>query len=71
MNPDKIKFIVVVFGEKIEYQGEIYQEVLEKLTFTSLKSAKRIAKKLKQLYPKNKVVIKERFREGWKIIANF
>lgn len=70
MNLDKIKFIVVVFGEKIEYQEETYQEVLEKLTFTSLKSAKRIAKKFKQLYPENKVVIKERFRDGWKVINN-
>lgn len=70
MNLDKIKFIVVVFGEKIEYQEETYQEVLDKLTTTTLKNAKRMAKKSKQLYPKNQVVIKERFREGWKVIAS-
>lgn len=71
MDVEIIKFVVVVFGGKIEYQGEIYQEILEKSTTTTLKNAKKKAKKLKQLYPENRVVIKERFREGWKVIANF
>lgn len=70
MDVEIIKFVVVVFGGKIEYQGEIYQEVLEKSTTTTLKNAKRIAKRLKQNYPERKAVIKEKFRGGWKVIAS-
>lgn len=71
MEISKVKFVVSVYDGITKYHGENYQIVIEKLTSTSLKIAKKTAKKLKELYPKNKVVIKEKFREGWKIIADF
>lgn len=70
MDTEIIKFVVVAFGDTIEYKGENYQVIFDKLTTTTLKNAKKKATKLKQLYPKNKVVIKERFRDGWKVINN-
>lgn len=70
MDTEIIKFVVVTYGDTIEYKGENYQVILEKLTTTSLKNAKRIAKRLKQNYPERKTVIKEKFRGGWKVIAN-
>lgn len=70
MDTEIIKFVVITYGDTIEYKGENYQVILEKLTTTSLKNAKRIAKRLKQNYPERKTVIKEKFRGGWKVIAS-
>lgn len=70
MDVEIIKFVVITYGDTIEYKGENYQVILEKLTTTSLKNAKRIAKRLKQNYPERKAVIKEKFRGGWKVIAS-
>ena len=71
MEISKVKFVVIAYGEVTKYHGENYQIVMEKITTSSLKIAKKTAKKLKELYPKNKVVTKEKFRESWKIIADF
>lgn len=71
MEFSKTKFVVIIYDGITKYHGEDYQIVMEKITTSSLKIAKKTAKKLKELYPKNKVVIKEKFREGWKIIADF
>lgn len=71
MEFSEIKFVVIIYDGISKYHGEDHQIVMEKITTSSLKIAKKTAKKLKELYPKNKVVIKEKFRESWKIIANF
>lgn len=65
----KIKFVVVVSNGTIQYQGETFRVIVEKITAFTWKEAKKIAKELKEIYPKNKVVIKEKFKEGWKIVA--
>lgn len=74
MEIEKIKFVIIVYNSQIKYNNEIFQEVLDKKTTSSWKKAINIAEKLKKKYSKNNypernVVIKERYREGWKIVS--
>lgn len=74
MEIEKIKFVIIAYNSQIKYNNETFQEVLDKKTTSSWKKAINIAEKMKKKYskkdyPKRKIVIKERYREGWKIIS--
>lgn len=74
MEIEKIKFVVIVYNSQIEYKNEIFQVVLTKETATTWKKAINIAERLKKKYskkdyPERKIVIKQRYREGWEIIS--
>lgn len=74
MEIEKIKFVVIVYNSQIEYKNEIFQVVLTKETATTWKKAINIAEKKKKKfskkdYPQRKIVIKERYKEGWKVVS--
>lgn len=74
MEIEKIKFVIIVYNSKIKYNNEIFQEVLDKETASTWKKAINIAERKKRKFskedfPKRKIVIKERYREGWKIVS--
>lgn len=74
MEIEKIKFVVIVYNSQIEYKNEIFQVVLAKETSATWKKAINIAERLKKKfskknYPKREVVIKERYKEGWKVVS--
>ena len=73
---EKIKFLIIVYNDKLKYNDEIFQIVLDKQTTSSWKKAKTLIEKLrkkysKTLYPTRKIIIKEKFREGWKEILKY
>ena len=74
MEIEKIKFVVITYNSEVEYNNDIFKEVLDKETASTWKKAINIAEKMKKKYskkdyPKRKIVIKERYREGWKIVS--
>lgn len=74
MEIGKNKFVVTVYNSKLEYNGETFKEVLSKETAATWKKATSIAEKLKKKfsknnYPKREIVIKQRYREGWKVVS--
>jgi regulator of replication initiation timing len=71
---EKIKFVIITYNTKVKYNNEIFQEVLDKETTTTWKKAINIAEKKKRKfskkdYPQRKIVIKERYKEGWKVVS--
>lgn len=74
MEIEKIKFVIITYNTKVKYNNEIFQEVLDKETAATWKKATSIAEKLKKKfsknnYPKREIVIKQRYREGWKVVS--
>ena len=74
METEKIKFVVITYNAKMRYNTDIFEEVLDKETTTTWKKAINIAEKKKKNfskkdYPQRKIVIKEKFREGWKVVS--
>lgn len=74
MEIEKIKFVIITYNTKVKYNNEIFQEVLDKETTTTWKKAINIAEKKKRKfsknnYPKREIVIKQRYREGWKVVS--
>lgn len=74
MEIEKIKFVVIVYNSQIEYKNEIFQVVLTKETTSTWKKAISIAEKMKRKfskkdYPQRKIAIKERYKEGWKVVS--
>lgn len=73
---EKIKFLIVVYNNTIEYKNEIFQVVLDKKTTSTWKKTKVLIEKLrkkysKTLYPTRKIIVKENFREGWREILKY
>lgn len=73
---EKIKFLIVVYNNTIEYKNEIFQVVLDKKTTSTWKKTKVLIEELKKkysktLYPTRKIIVKEKFREGWKEILKY
>lgn len=76
MENEKIKFVVIAYNSVLEYNNEVFQVVLTKETAATWKKAIGIAERLKKkysktLYPTRKIIIKEKFREGWKEILKY
>lgn len=74
MQIEKDKFLVIVYGRQIKYENDIFQVVLEKNTTSTWKKALKLKEKfekrfLKSSYPERKIVIKEKFRTGWEVVA--
>lgn len=74
MENEKIKFVVIAYNTKVEYENDMFQEVLDKETASTwkkaLKSKERFEKRfLKSSYPERKIVIKEKFKTGWEVVA--
>lgn len=74
MEIEKIKFVIIVYNSKIKYNNDIFKEVLDKETASTWKKAINIAEKKKKKfskkdYPQRRVVIKERYKEGWKVVS--
>jgi len=61
----KDKFVVKVYGKPIIKDGEEYKNCIECLSSNSLKTIWKYAKQLKESYPDENIVVKERIREGW------
>lgn len=76
METEKIKFVVITYNAKVRYNNKIFQEVLDKETTATWKKAINIAEKKKKNfskkdYPQRKIVVKEKFREGWREILKY
>lgn len=74
MQIEKDKFLVIVYGRQIKYENDIFQVVLEKNITSTWKKALKLKEKfekrfLKSSYPERKIVIKEKFRAGWEVVA--
>lgn len=74
MEIEKIKFVIIVYNSQIKYNNEFFEEVLNKETTSTWKKAISIAEKMKRKfskkdYPQRKIVIKERYKEGWKVVS--
>lgn len=74
METEKIKFVVITYNAKKRYNNDIFEEVLDKETTATWKKAINIVEKKKKNfskkdYPQRKIVIKEKFREGWKVVS--
>ncbi|MFK4785075.1 hypothetical protein [Fusobacterium sp. MFO224] len=65
----KDKFVVKVYGEPITKNGEEYKNCIECLSSNSIKTIWKYAKQFQESYPNENIVVKERFREGWKEIS--
>ncbi|WP_294658467.1 hypothetical protein [uncultured Fusobacterium sp.] len=67
------KFIIVIYNSTIYYKGEKFNNVLDKKITSSWKKANIIAEKfnkeyLKKFFPERKILIKEKFRDGWQVV---
>lgn len=77
MEIEKVKFLITIYdNKKILHNGEEYTVVIDKQTTSSWKKAKTLIEKLKkkyskEIYPMRKIVVKEKFREGWKEILKY
>ncbi len=74
MEIEKIKFVIIVYNSQIKYNNETFKEVLTKETTSTWKKAISIAERLKKKYskkdyPQRKIVIKQRYREGWEVVS--
>lgn len=74
MQIEKDKFLVIVYGGQIKYENDIFQVVLEKNITSTWKKALKLKEKfekrfLKSSYPEREIVIKEKFRTGWEVVA--
>lgn len=74
MEIEKIKFVIIVYNSQIKYNNEFFEEVLNKETTSTWKKTISIAEKMKRKfskkdYPQRKIVIKERYKEGWKVVS--
>lgn len=65
---EKYKFIVQIVDGTLEYKGKIFKKIIEKIPVSTLKDKNFWIKEYKKLHPGKTIEIKEKFREGWKIV---
>ena len=60
------KFIIQISAGEKEYQGEKYKNIINKIGCFNLLEAKRLKKSVINKYPDKEILVKEKFRDGWK-----
>lgn len=60
------KFLIEIFEGEIEYKGKKYKNLVNKIGCFKLSEAKKIKQAMIEEHPDKEIVVKEKFRDGWK-----
>lgn len=60
------KFLIEIFEGEIEYEGKKYKNLVNKIGCFKLSEARKIKQAMIEEHPDKEIVVKEKFRDGWK-----
>ena len=66
MNNINYKFFIEIFEGEIEYEGKKYKNLVNKIGCFKLSEARKIKQAMIEEHPDKEIVVKEKFRDGWK-----
>lgn len=66
MSDINYKFLIEIFSGEIEYEGKKYKNSVNKIGCFKLSEAKKIKQAMIEEHPDKEIVVKEKFRNGWK-----
>lgn len=64
-----MKFVIKAKGKFVEYNGEVYREIIDKEAVNTLSEAKAVMRKFLKKYSEYEIEAKECFDGKWKVIA--
>lgn len=68
MHDINYKFLIEVISGKKMYKGTNYRNVINKIGCFKLSEAKKIKQAMIEEHPDKEIIVKEKFRNGWKEI---
>lgn len=60
------KFLIEIFEGEIEYEGKKYKNLVNKIGCFKLSEAKKIKQAMIEEHPDKEIIVKEKFRDGWR-----
>lgn len=62
------KFLIIILGKEIEYEGKKYRNIVNKIGTFKIKEAHKVKQEMLEKYPNFEIIVKEKFKNGWQEI---